>query len=581
VFVLLVAGVAWVGIRGYLAANELQAAVPLASKVQKQVGSGDVEAAKDSAASLVDHARSAKNLTGDPVWRLSEYVPWVGANLRAVREAAEVTDTVASDAVFPLVSNVADLGADSFKPVNGAIDLAPLVAAQPTVASARVALAGASDKASGIDTSGTISVVTEAVEKLTSSVTQADGLIEGVDKAVTLLPRMLGADGPRTYLLIFQNPAELRAGGGITSALAEITTNGGSVSLVRQASGGDFKFETPVVDLPAETLALYGDRAARYVQNTTLVPDFTTTGSIAATMWADRFGTQVDGVMSFDPVALSYLLEATGPITLPATGEELTSDNAVQFLLSDVYAKYEDPAVQDAIFAEAARAVFDTVSGGSIDPVKLLDALGDAGAENRLKVWSSHQEDQAVLADSTLAGGLPAATDDSTGVGVYFNDGTGAKMDYYLDTSVSTAAAVCRADGRTSISVSVTLTNTAPADAQTALPSYVTGGGAFGVTPGNINTVVYIYAPGNTDPDRPTLVTGLDPGVEGGTSFSGRDGNHTVTGFGIELAPGESRTVSVDLAGQVGISTDLRAAITPTIKTTVNATATNRSFPDC
>jgi hypothetical protein len=164
---------------------------------------------------------------------------------------------------------------------------------------------------------------------------------------------------------------------------------------------------------------------------------------------------------------------------------------------------------------------------------------------------------------------------------VYFNDGTGAKMDYYLDTSVSTAAAVCRADGRTSISVSVTLTNTAPADARTALPGYVTGGGAFGVTPGNINTVVYIYAPGNTDPDQPTLVTGLDPGLEGGTSFSGRDGNHTVTGFGIELAPGESRTVSVNLAGQRGIPTDLQATITPTIKTTVNATATNRSFPDC
>ena len=33
--------------------------------------------------------------------------------------------------------------------------------------------------------------------------------------------------------------------------------------------------------------------------------------------WAESFGTTIDGVLSFDPVALSYLLGATGPVTLP------------------------------------------------------------------------------------------------------------------------------------------------------------------------------------------------------------------------------------------------------------------------
>ncbi|MFB2555275.1 DUF4012 domain-containing protein [Herbiconiux liangxiaofengii] len=581
-FVAVVAVAAWVGIRGYLAAGELQAAVPLASKVQSQVADGEIEAAKTSAAALVDHSRSAHELTGDPIWRVSELVPWVGGNLRAVREAAEVTDTVAREAVFPLVSDVAELGADSFKPVNGVIDLGPIVAAQPTVSSARIALNGAAAQARSIDVSETIDPISDAVDQLTTSVDRADTLIEGVDRAVTLLPRMLGADGARTYLLLFQNPAELRAGGGITSALAEISTNAGSVSLARQASGGDFRgIEAPVVQLPAETLDLYGDRAARYVQNTTLVPDFATSGQIAATMWANEYGTQVDGVLSIDPVALSYLLEATGPITLPATGEVLTAQNAVQFLLSDVYAKYQEPSAQDAVFAESAKAVFDTIAGGSIDPIKLLDALGKAGGEDRLKVWSSHPDDQAVLVDTTLAGGLPVNSDDATGVGVYFNDATGAKMDYYLDTAVQTATAVCRADGRMSIAVSVTLTNTAPADAGATLPRYVTGGGAFRVTPGNVSTIVYIYAPSNPNPDEPTLVTNLDPGVDGGSLFSARDGLHTVTGFSVDLAPGESRTVSVDLVAQSGLSSQIDALITPTIKPTVYSTETNRSFSEC
>lgn len=33
-----------------------------------------------------------------------------------------------------------------------------------------------------------------------------------LDRAVTLLPGTLGADGARNTLLLFQNPAELRAG---------------------------------------------------------------------------------------------------------------------------------------------------------------------------------------------------------------------------------------------------------------------------------------------------------------------------------------------------------------------------------
>ncbi|MCS5723257.1 DUF4012 domain-containing protein [Herbiconiux sp. CPCC 203407] len=529
----------------------------------------------------MDHARQAADLTGDPVWRLGEFVPFAGPNLAAVRQAASITDSVASDAIYPLVSNVSDIGVDSFQPVNGAIDLAPLVAAQPTVATARTVLSSAAADARGIETDGTVDLISEAVGKLRDSVIEADGLIQGVDRAVTLIPRMLGAEGDRNYLLLFQNPAELRSGGGITSALAQISTTAGSVSLTQQASGSDFRYADPVLPLPPESLALYGDRAARYVQNTTLVPQFELSGQIAATMWADRFGVQTDGAIAFDPVALSYLLEATGPITLPTSGVELTSENAVQFLLSDVYAQFEEPSVQDAVFAEAAKAVFDRVSSGDLDAGKLVSALTQAGDEGRFKIWSSHPEDQAVLADTTLAGGLPISGPNSSGVGVYLNDGTGAKMDYYLDTAVAVQGTSCRADGRPTVRVEVTLTSTAPADAGAVLPAYVTGGGNFGVTPGNVKTIVFVYGPDGANPDEPVLITDVDPGLEGAEFFSGRDQNRLVAGFPIELAPGETRTVAAEFVAQTGSSADFFADITPGVHPTVYSTETRGGFAGC
>ena len=152
---------------------------------------------------------------------------------------------------------------------------------------------------------------------------------------------MLGASGPRNYLLLFQNPAELRATGGIPGAVALVHTENGKISLTQQASSADFPHYTPsVLELPLETRGLYGNIVGEYLQDVTMTPYFPLSGQLAREMWKRQFGTEVDGVLSMDPVTLSYLLRATGPIALP-TGDTLTSDNAVKLLLSDVYARYK------------------------------------------------------------------------------------------------------------------------------------------------------------------------------------------------------------------------------------------------
>lgn len=582
VFAILVACAVWVGVRAWMAKGELEAAIPLANQVKAKIGAADTEGASADVQALAEHAHNAAGLTSDPVWKLAELVPLIGPNLAAVGQAAAITDSVAQGAISPIIDYVTAIGVSGFQPVDGAIDVDPLIAAQGTISAASDTLSSAVERVNAIDTTGTIDQVRSAVEQLDSALNEANSLIDGVDRAVTLAPRMLGADGSRNYLLLFQNPAELRSGGGITSALALVNTSDGKVSLVQQASGGSFpQFKSPVVELPAETRGIYGDRPAEYVQNTTLVPQFELSGQIASTMWTDTFGGTVDGVMSFDPVALSYLLRATGPVELPS-GDQLTSDNAVAFLLSDVYARYPDPSEQDAVFASAAKAVFDRVSSGDINAKALIEALVRAGGEGRFSIWSAHPEDQEILAGTTLAGGLPELTDHTTGIGVYLNDATGSKMDYYLDTAVATASEVCRADGRPAIQVKVTLTNTAPADAGTSLPKYVTGGGTFGVTPGNISTMAYVYGPQSEgDLTGATIVTRLDAGIEGGAAHTSFDSNRTVAVFPVELAPGESRTMTVEFLAQAGNPLDISAEITPTIKPTVYSTEINTGFSGC
>ncbi|WP_081827234.1 DUF4012 domain-containing protein [Curtobacterium sp. UNCCL17] len=561
---LVIASIAWVAIRGMIAKQDLEDSVAHVSALRSQLEKGDSEAAQQTATDLELSAADARSKTSDPVWAAFEHAPLVGGNLRAVRQIAVVVDDVASDAVRPVAGVLGDVDVDAFKPEAGKVNLQPLVAAQPAVAKATATLRAATRSAGEIDTSNTVSAVSDAVNKLRSSLSSASAQADSANKVVRLAPSMLGEGGTKHYLVMFQNNSELRAGGGIPGALAMITAKDGAISLGQQASTSDFpQTDKPVLPLTTETQGLYGSITGEFIQDVTLTPRFDTSAKLAREMWKRQFGQRVDGVLSIDPVTLGYILKATGPVDLP-TGDRLTSDNAVQLLLSDAYAKYPDPAVQDLFFASAASAVFTKVSAGGFDPKQFIAALTTGVDEGRVKLWSADKNEQSELVGTAIAGGLPISDSSSQQFGVYLNDATGAKMDYYLEKTVSVGSQVCRKDGRPTWTVEVTLKNAAPADAATTLPDYVTGAGAFGVARGAVRTNVAVYAPSSgvyvtsSQDERPA------------SPQTAMDGKHPVAQFQTLLSPGKSTKIRIEWVGPSGQGrTPIDAVSTPGVHRSV------------
>ncbi len=306
-----------------------------------------------------------------------------------------------------------------------------------------------------------------------------------------------------------------------------------------------------MASLPADVQDLYGTRPARYIQDTTQVPDFTVGAPLAQEMWRRVHGAKVDAVVAVDPVTLSYLLRATGPVRLP-TGDEMTADSAIPLLLHDVYARYPDPAAQDAFFRSASIAVFQALTEGRAAPVALIDAVTRASAERRLLVWNADAATQALLDGTTLQGALPVSDAARTTIGVYLNDGTGSKMDYYLRPRVETAWC-----GSGTASVHVELRSDAP-DPR-LLPAYVTGAGTYGIPPGDALTGVYIYLPPGASvvDQRSASDSPIASGFAGGT----HDGR-TVLKWSVELPPG--RSASIDLEIALPETSVLDAVSTPT-----------------
>jgi hypothetical protein len=562
---LAVAAIGWVGVRGAIAADYLRSAKNSAAEVSKSLS--DPVVAADAIAEAAEKAAVAHALTSDPVWRVVELTPWVGPQLVAVSTVAASADEIASDALGPLAEVASTLSPEMFRPKGGTVDLGGFVAVQDAAARAAATMDSATAGLDRINTAALVAPLRSIVEEVSSTFEEANDATTALANASTLIPAMLGADGPRNYLVLFQNNAEWRSLGGIAGAMVVVGTEGGSMRLVaNDAATGFISTDTSVIPLSDEVTAIYGDRPGKWMQNVTQVPDFAVSAELARAMWANKHGVQVDGVIATDPVALSYILAATGPVILPS-GDKLTADNAVALLMNDVYLRYPDPADQDAFFADATSAVFGALTGGAADPGKLLTALGKAGDERRLLLWSSHSEDQDVLADTTLAGGLPVTDDATSTFGVFLNDATGAKLDYYqtVDTAVEWQTCAIDASGKAqgTAVLTVDLTDNAPADAAN-LPAYVTGGGWFGVPVGTTRTVGYLYVPEGFELVDATLSTG---GGFGGGVHDGR----RVLSFEFDLTPGTSATATVTARSVTPTGANLVAQVTPTVNANVTA----------
>ncbi|MFD1715595.1 DUF4012 domain-containing protein [Amnibacterium flavum] len=563
VLLVLVAAVAWLGFRVIQVKDSLERAQGLIGDLQSQVAS-DPGSLVGTVGEITDATDQARAGSSDPVWRVAEIVPVLGRNLTVVRELVGTVDDLADNALEPLATVAGQLDSSAFSPVNGRIDLAPIADAAVSVAAADDAVQTARTTVNGIDADGTLEPVASARDQLVGVLGDAASLTSGLRAATQLLPPMLGADGPRNYVLMIQNNAEARALGGNPAALVLLTVDDGAISITGQGSSPDFRADRSLVPDPAIYDAYY-PHFPSFITDITTRPDFPTAASLAKSFWEKYKGGTVDGVLSLDPVALSYLLKATGPVAL-ITGDQLTSDNAISLLLSDVYARYEDPRLQDAFFASAAAEVFSAITSGNVDASALLAGLQKAGAERRLLLWSDREDEQSIIATTPIAGILPTSNDETTAVGVYFMDRSISKMDYYLDTSVTSASDQCTADQPT-FTVSVTLTSAIDQATADSLPSYVAsetfGGGTF-------QTDVYTLGPvGSTfeATDSPDAV------ISGGTDLG-----RPVVGLNVLLAPGESRTVELTFRGEPGAEYGPLATWTTPM---VRPTLVSESTPGC
>ena len=474
---LLVGASAWVGWRTYQAYTHLQAASADVAQVQDQlhdITAADPDATMATVSAMQAEAAAAVTATSDPVYRLASALPIVGPNLDAIREVTVTVDSLATNVMPSVVDIARTLQPSALAPKDGVIALAPIERISPLLQSADEAITSARQQLGGIDQAAVAQPVGDAVRSLIGKLDNAADVIEPGARTARLLPPMLGAAGPRTYLVVFQNPAELRATGGIFGSFAVVSADQGKITITDQGAASRTLgvFDPAVTDLGSNEKALYSDMMAQYPQDVNFTPDYPTAAALFAEMYRTRTNNTVDGVLAIDPVALSYTLQGRPGIDV-GQGFTMTSDNLVSTLLSTAYQRFDDAdqAQRDQFLDDATSKVFSEVMSGTGDPRPILNGLRKAADERRVLIYSADPAEQADIEQTGLAGVLSSDPSNPT-LGVFMNDRTAAKLGYYLHNEVHVTEGECRADGRRELQVRVAMKFDAPTE---GLPSYVSG----------------------------------------------------------------------------------------------------------
>lgn len=162
----------------------------------------------------------------------------------------------------------------------------------------------------------------ELITQTKAKLHEADQLITTIKPIVQVLPDIMGADKEMTYLILFQNDAELRPTGGFLTAYAIVKVNAGKVTPVKSDDMYDLDAKFTLKIPPPEVVKKNLLVSRLNLRDMNLDPDFKNSMNTFMKYYNDLPGeSPVDGVVAIDTKVLTDLLTTLGDIDVPGYGK--------------------------------------------------------------------------------------------------------------------------------------------------------------------------------------------------------------------------------------------------------------------
>ena len=243
-------------------------------------------------------------------------------------------------------------------------------------------------------------------------------------RAAQIAPELMGAEGPRTYLILAQNDDERRPTGGWISSYGLVTLENGEMSEVTFSDSWAADNLQVSHEVPPESMlrALWAE--IWLFRDANWSPDFPASAQVAEAILLHDQGITVDGVFAVDQRALQLLVGALAPLEVASSDQPITASNLLAFM-RDAWAQPEDGVAISEDWSEwvARRKDFmpDLVDAmqrkvqdepGAVDLGLLARSLWQGLQERHILVYMQDENASEILASQGWDGSLLDAPGD-------------------------------------------------------------------------------------------------------------------------------------------------------------------------
>lgn len=240
---------------------------------------------------------------------------------------------------------------------------------------------------------------------------------------------ILGGNGPRKYLFLFQNNQEMRATGGFIGTYAVLDIFNGRVR--KFFIDGIFNPDGQLSDRIVPPIPVQKISANWSMHDSNWWPDFPRSAEKATLFYEKTGGPTVDGVIAITPSVLEKFLAITGPIEMPEYDVIIDKDNFRENIQTEVEDNYDKELNQPKkILSDLAPKILDKMFNPEnvSDAAGMMNALGESLNEKHILIYSKNWEIEKVLSAQGWSGEVLNTSKDyvsviNTNINGYKTDG--------------------------------------------------------------------------------------------------------------------------------------------------------------
>ncbi len=260
----------------------------------------------------------------------------------------------------------------------------------------------------------------------------------------------------KTYLVVFQNSAELRPTGGFIGSYALVSFDSGEFAGYKiydiYAADGNLKGHIQ----PPDEILHYLGQPDWFMRDSNWAPDFSLTAQRLQWFLEKETGQNVAGVIGVDLGATKKILSVTGPITL-ASGQEVTADNFFEKAEYAAEINFFPGSKQKPTFlTNIAQAILDKLASGQVDRSQLVMAGAMMLAEKNVLLYTNSPTVEKTIKENGWGGAI-----DPQGLMIVEANLGANKANYFIKRSVQVDQEISKG-GDVDTTVKITYRNESP-----------------------------------------------------------------------------------------------------------------------